>query len=417
MSGPKQSNFEIDLGIRKALERQRKIALMAIKELRRVKMRCSEEKKRISKIRDNMLQYADRLILQSPKNGVVITNLVKDLKNNINKRFSDIIASDPGDDRESIEKFIESIKLETDNIKTDFEKSISEYEKNNTEILGDKKTQSDFETFGGDMKAYDKVETAAYEDVKFGSDARVEKLICEIRDMTDNIKEKNYKWAEPVIFSLENLMSSRKNFNEMNSDFIRIKNEYERLYEGFKSDMDDMENIMDTYAALCEMCGAEQEDIDIKEAERRIKAMEKNICENDELKYIEKCVNKSMSDLGYDIIQSTVYNNSRKMIYKYDNDTAVCVYTAGNGAVMLELASVGPGNFGEAEKERLVNKMWDFCDKYPRIKEELLKYGIHLKNETLQKPSKEFAKRIKIDGYNLSEKRVIHNEPTYKKMQ
>jgi hypothetical protein len=103
-----------------------------------------------------------------------------------------------------------------------------------------------------------------------------------------------------------------------------------------------------------------------------------------------------MRDFGYDVLRSEVLKSDNNQSYfDYDGSSAISIYRNEDGAMVMELVATGDeSELTENEATVHLEKMRRFCDKYPKLLEEIKKKGIEIEQQAEMPVDKAFVRKV-----------------------
>ncbi|MCM1170601.1 MAG: hypothetical protein NC393_00575 [Clostridium sp.] len=163
----------------------------------------------------------------------------------------------------------------------------------------------------------------------------------------------------------------------------------------------------DEYVCYCETFGHKPDTMDafhsVDEIEDEIAKLRKKAAEIEKLKYISDTISEVMLEYGHEVIQSDIIfpvddKRTIKSVFEFGDSDAISVKISDRGAIVMEVVATGEDSeICEHEKEHAVEKMIEFCEQYPEIVDALEEKGVFFANRNDMPPSREFAKKIRID--------------------
>lgn len=124
--------------------------------------------------------------------------------------------------------------------------------------------------------------------------------------------------------------------------------------------------------------------------------------------YVADCINKVMSDLGYEIAGSEVLSTQKitKHHYEYSSDSAITVASSETGAMMLEVVGKKNADGTHGSTAAVKADMERFCPDYKKIKQGLQEYGISLTDKKLCPPDEKYVKFVDIGKHSSENRRI-----------
>lgn len=129
--------------------------------------------------------------------------------------------------------------------------------------------------------------------------------------------------------------------------------------------------------------------------------------------YVNRIIDDSMRELGYDVIGDKTRTNRRgEMVHQklvtFSDKSALHFTMTENGQMTMEVVGLDQTDRKptEQESQRLKKDMLSFCKKYPGIREALEKKGIRLEDGSILPADEQFAKIINTSGFTRENSRA-----------
>jgi hypothetical protein len=134
----------------------------------------------------------------------------------------------------------------------------------------------------------------------------------------------------------------------------------------------------------------------LEEIEAVYAKVEKDFNEVYKEQYISESIKEVMRDFGYDVLRSEVLKSDNNQSYfDYDGSSAISIYRNEDGAMVMELVATGDeSELTENEATVHLEKMRRFCDKYPKLLEEIKKKGIEIEQQAEMPVDKAFVRKV-----------------------
>lgn len=252
-------------------------------------------------------------------------------------------------------------------------------------------------------------ELVSENDIKELSDTFQEELttFMQSRSMTSRHKNSMLLIHQDLTEILESVIS----YDKKEKRIKRLFEDYQKMVAKINSEMDDMEAIYEEYLKECFDLSAPTVAITEFSSKREIEELIKETREVAEAQlskeYIKRQIDEVMQKHGYDVVKSdmlTEVNQSGRVLYGVDNDTAIDVFVSDENQVTMRIVGVGfDSNITEAEDEKLFQQQCAFCGMHPKITAELAMRGVILHTKKHMPPDKKFNKKIQTKTKNSSQ--------------
>ncbi len=407
MSGPKTSRYTLTAEQRRILAEQRRIQRERQKNTMLLKRNIAELKDIIFKIDRELSQY-NKIVAETGNTNFQIENFESD-RNQAMKVINDsaVISDESGlSTLEAANKKLQEIKriIVNDDLKLAAELNAVD------KAFREEVDEAINEGFAISFIKIEEEETVS--DIsKYTS--KVENALAEIRDMCVSVELKNkFALLKEKATEIDNIdfienyyamsiLPFLKECRAYNSLYLEYGAKFEELYLEYQMLSDEFSLPKKQYNFSLES---------MEELEKIVPEMQEIVQRKEEQKYISKCVDKAMQEMGYKVIgdRKIVKKNGRKFtneLYLFDEGTAVNVTYSDEGQITMELGGLDTQDRipTDTECQSLAQDMGTFCEDYLRIEEKLKEMGVITHRVSILPPDAQFAQIINTSDYRMTE--------------
>ena len=132
------------------------------------------------------------------------------------------------------------------------------------------------------------------------------------------------------------------------------------------------------YRALCDMCGAREEEVPPDEMDKAIRKMTATLLKEREDAYIAEVIENAMSKLGFHTLHNCTLSGSPGMLYAVDGTPLCDVFVSNDGSDFLfETVAKGRGTLNQ--RRQTEENALTICSKYEQLAEEATLHGVKLR--------------------------------------